>query len=276
MDGEQNVARYNEKVAKRGPVQSQDVGFTGPSYSYADELPTPAQIGVRSGGDAGAIIDAASAVNYYVDTIGFGQKTMFNPRDMEPLGVRYFLNTGAICSNGASMYDYVDTIPKGNLLGKRVDKGLSDMGLPRMRGLAPGIMEDARDALNPMPLLRAAVGGGYPQCRLVTYPVGDGYGRLASPSDASNVWVKGDIVMVNGRPHQARWIQDVDNKDATIFLDRDAWEKAPKTYYPDGKPIEGFTNAPAFWEEYVDKKTVAGLLLAGLAVAFATYAAHKD
>jgi len=274
--GEANVARYNEKIAKRGPVQSQDGGFMGPSYSYADELPTPAEIGVRSGGDVGAIMDAAAGVNYYVDAIGFGQKTMFNSRDLAPLGVRYFMNTGSTCSNGASMYDYIDTIPKGNLLGARVDKGLQDMGLPRMRGLAPGIMEDARDALNPMPLLRAAIGSGYPQCKLVQLPVGDAYGRLSSPSDANNVWVKGPVVMINGAPHQNKWIQDTDSKGNKVFLDRDAWERAPKTYYPDGTPIEGFQNGPAFWEEYIDKKTAAGLLLAGLAVAFATYAAHKD
>jgi hypothetical protein len=271
-DGEANMQRYNDKVAAHKSTLPPDDGIMGPSYSFVDELPTPGEIGVRSGGDFSAISDAVSGVNYYVDAIGFGQKTMFNSRDMNPLGLRYFMNTGSICSNGAAMFDYIDTTPKGNLLGERVKKALRDMGLPGMRGLAPGIMEDARDALNPMPLLRAAAGGGYPQCKLVTREVGDLNGNIRSPHDGT-VWIKGDTQMVNGRPNQSRWIQDTDQKGHPVYLDQAAYEAAPKQFYPDGSPItEGFGNG---WEDYIDKRTAAGLLLAGIAVSFAVFAAHR-
>ena len=279
-----NMKRYNDKIAARGDVKSDDAGFMGASYSYADELPTPGQIGVRSDGSVGGIIDAAAGVNYYIDAIGFGQKTMFNRRDLQPLGVRYFLNTGSTCSNGAHMYDYIDTVPKGDLLGQKVKNALKDMGLPGMRGLAPGILEDARDALNPMPLLKAAVGGGYPDCVQVTLPVGDLNGKLRPDSFTDDkgrsvtpdTWVKGEVKMVNGRPHQARWIQAVDSKGERKYLDKDAWERVPKLYYPDGKLIEGFTSGPAAWEEYVDRKTATGILLVGIALAFTTFVAHKN
>ena len=267
-----NMKKYNDLVAKHKSKAPADIGIMGPAYSFADELPTPGEIGVRSGGDMGAIVDAVSGINYYVDTIGFGQKTGINTRDMQPLGLRYFMNTGSICSNGAAMYDYIDTTPMGDLLGQRVKNGLRDMGLPGMRGLAPGIMEDARDALNPMPLLRAAMGSGYPQCTLVTNEVGDLYGNIRSRHDGTT-WIQGDTQLINGRPHQSRWIQSKDAKGSPVFLDQEAYEAAPKTFYPDGTPItEGFGNG---WEDYVDKRTAAGLLLVGAALAMLTFAAHR-
>jgi len=133
--GEENMEKYNKAVAsKRSDAPKDPNAFLGPNYSFADELPSPKEIGVRSGGSPGAIIDAAAGMNYYVDAIGFGEKTGINFTDMKPLGIRYFMNTGATCSNGASMYEYIDTTPKGNLMGKRVGQALQDMGLPGMKG----------------------------------------------------------------------------------------------------------------------------------------------
>ena len=276
--GEDNMAKYSDKVSKAGAAKSgaaDSPGLLGPSYSYADELPAPNEIGVRDGGDVGAIMDSAAGVNYYVDAIGFGQKTMFNTHDLNPLGLRYFMSTGATCSNGALMWDYIDTTPQGNLLGKRVDASLQSMGLPRMRGLAPGILEDARDALNPMPIFNAAMGTGYPKCKQVTMEVGDMNGRIASAYDSSNVWIKGAVDTSSGRPRQTRWIQDRDSRGNPLFMSRVDFENDTKKFYPDGSPIEGF-GSRYIWEKYIDRKTAAGLLLAGIAVGLATFAANKE
>jgi len=272
-DGEENVRNYNEKVAKRGAPNGSEnsPGMLGPDYSFADELPAPGEIGVRAGGDPGAIIDAVSGVNYYIDAIGFGEKTMFNTRDMKPLGLRYFMSTGSTCSNGALMWDYIDTTPKGDLLGKRIDKALQGMGLPRMRGLAPGILEDARDALNPFPLFRAAMGSGYPVCKQITMPVGDLHGQTRSPSDPNVVWVHGHI---DPGPTQTKWVHATDDKGNPMYMSQVDFENAPKIYYPDGTPIEGFMDS-CFWEKYLDKKMVAGLMFIGLVAAMMTFAANK-
>jgi len=274
-DGEANVAAWQKKVAAAGAAKSgaaDSPGILGSSYSYADELPVPGEIGVRAGGDVGAIMDAVGGVNYYVDAIGFGEKTMFNQRDLKPLGVRYFMSTGSTCSNGALMWEYIDTTTKGDLMGKRVDKALGSMGLPRMRGLAPGILEDARDALNPMPIFHAAMGTGYPKCQKVTLPVGDLQGNIRSPHDPNVVWVKGKV---DPGPTQTKWVQAKDGDGYPLFMSSVDYQNDPKIYYPDGSPIEGFEN-PAFWEKYIDKRTMAGLMFAGLVVAFATIAIHKN
>jgi len=271
--GELTMQVYNEKVTKRGPGKSAEMnsGFFGPDYSFADELKTPREIGVRSGGDVGAITDAVSAVNYYTDVIGFGQRTGINQTNLSPMGIRFFMSTGSTCSNGATMYEYIDTTPKGNLLGKRIGQAISEMGLPAMKGLAPGVLEDARDALNPMPIFSAAMGTGYPKCRQMTAPVGDMNGNTRSTYDSNNVWIKGEI---NPGNTQTRWVQDRDAGGNPLFMNMTDYQNDPKEFYPDGTRIEGFQNQ-SFWEKYIDTHTAATFLFGGLFVAMGVYVAHK-
>lgn len=274
--GEANVAKYNSKVAAAGDAKSgkaDSPGFFGPSYSFADELKSPLEIGVRDDGSPDGIAKAVAGVSYYSDVMGFGEATglnkMINGNNVTPMGIRYFMPTGSTCSNGAQMWAYIDTIPKGDLLGNRVKQALSDMNLPGMRGLAPGIMEDARDALNPMPMFRAAMGSGYPKCKQVKLPVGDGNGQIKSPYDGQ-VWIKG---RVDPGPTQTKWVQDTNSGGIPLFMDRIEYENAPKTLYPDGSPIEGFQNS--FWEKYIDTNVMAGLMFTGLVVAFTTFVVNK-
>jgi ABC-type dipeptide/oligopeptide/nickel transport system permease subunit len=75
--------------------------------------------------------------------------------DLRPLGINYFLNTGQKCSNGADMFQYFKGIPTGDALGKKVSRDMAAMGLPPLKGLAPGMVEDAKEALNPANLMNA-------------------------------------------------------------------------------------------------------------------------
>jgi hypothetical protein len=204
-----------------------------PNYSYADEMMSPREIGVKRDGSFDGIATAVAGVNYYADAIGFGSSTGFAAAagmEQTPLGIRFFTNTGMKCSNGADMYEYVDTVPKGTLVGKRLNDELGNMNLPQLRGLAPGIMEDAASALDPRPMLTAATGSGYAKCKKLLYPVGDGNGNLKSrfaPSEAT--WIKGTTVQAEspstaGRtmPHQTRWIFD-------SWISKEEYDATPKT-----------------------------------------------
>lgn len=222
----------------------------GPKYDYTNELAAPSEIGVRTGGSFDDVMGAMAGFNYYTDAIGFGQSTgLAKSRGLENqrLGIRYFMKTGMKCSNGADMCEYIDTIPKGlpGRVGQEVQKTLG----VELRGLAPGIVEDAASALNPMRLFNAAMGTGYAQCKKVTLPVGDDRGRIQSPHDNTK-WVDGPVEYHGGRPHQTRWVFDRD-------VSQEIYEKTPKT--------EGFScEGPAF------QTIAAGVLLAALAVGVAT------
>jgi len=209
-----------------------------PDYSFADELPFPDQVGVRRGGSLGDVASAVSGIAFYADMIGFGSPstgmTAGLPIKPYPMGVNYFTRTPTKCSNGADMWVYINGIPKGDLFGNKVKEALRRLNLPNLQGLAPGILEDARDGLNPVPIANAVFGTGYAKCKQVELPVGDHFGRLKNidGKDMIRPLFPGDIQMKNGRPYQKRFVFEK-------WLTKDEWDKENQsaTYCPDGSVI---------------------------------------
>ena len=259
-------------------------GVFGPDYSFADNVPLPGDVGIRDGDSISSVIDAVKGAAYYVDLIGFGESSSPLTRGVGPgggpkrLGVNTWMKTGFQCSNGADMYMYIEGIPTGNALGKRLSDGLASAGMPRLRGLAPGILEDVGQALDPRPIMSAVFGTGFPICRLEDKQVGDqdgNYKNTASDTpDSEKAFYVEDPDSVTctdggvpdkssgrcsrGVPVQRRWIKDGD-------LAYEAYKNAAKTHCPEGytktshrdqdckkelisRKYEGFTsgNSPRF------------------------------
>jgi hypothetical protein len=213
------------------------LGFFGSPYQAADAMMTPPQIGVKVGNSMNDVVQAVRGVGFYADQIGFGQSSNRLTRGMplKPLGVNYFIKTGMTCSNGAQMWHYMEGIPKGDALGPKVQKVMKQMGLPELKGLAPGMIEDVKNGLDPAPLMNSMFGSGYPQCRQVTRQVGDAYGRTSDPDTGQN-WI-GDRMGLRGTM-QTRWIQDVDANGNPINLSRDQWVAESKRFNADGTPVK--------------------------------------
>lgn len=230
-------------------------GFFGPDYDFAAALPTPKNVGVRRDDSLDSVIDAARGAAYYVDMIGFGEPSNKFTREMgnkpKPLGINYFIRTGIRCSNGADMWYYVEGIPRGDAFGERIKFALAESGLPSLRGLAPGMLEDAKVALDPRPVMNAVLGSGYPKCRLVELPVGDQDGNLGLPGEEP--WIKGPVGRSGRYATQKKWVQDVDRKGRPLYMTREQYDKEPRTLCPNGSPRvncpeldkkEGFTIGP--------------------------------
>ena len=234
-------------------------GLLGPKYSFADELKTPSELGIGQDGSFDGIMRAVGGINYYTDSIGFGEATMIAKErgmNQNPLGIRYFIKTGSQCSNGADMYEYVSTVPNG--LPGRVGHEIEQTLGVHMRGLAPGIVEDAVTALNPMPYFKAIIGSGYAACKKVTLPVGDMNGRTHSDYDPSNVWVPDPWKPVGGQPSQTRWVFDRN-------VSMEDYDAAAKTEKPNVlPPTEGFVDNNT-------SKVAAGVLFAALFLGVVTY-----
>ena len=221
-------------------AQKDNYGFFGPNYSYGDNIALPGDIRVRQEPTFSALLDSIGGINYYTDVIAFGGPSFFDSHNPTPMGVRYFLNTEQRCSNGATMSDYFDGITKGDLLGNRVADGLASSGLPGLRGLAPGILENARDALDPRPILSAVTATGYPVCQQVACPVGDYEGRIKDRTDPSIKYLADPPDRRDPKtslPQQIRWVQAYDRDGAAITVTRDEYAAAPKCYNPDGTYI---------------------------------------
>jgi len=249
-------------------------GFLGPNYSPADEMLPPASIGVRRGGDLGDVIGAVKGVIYYGDMMGFGEASSGFTRGLpglKPLGVNYFINSGLTCSNGATMWEYVQTIPTGSALGEKVKNAIRGVGLPQLRGMAPGILEDAESALNPFPVINAVVGSGYPQCTLVRRKVGDFDGKITNVDGQLLVDPEG-LINQGGVYYQDRWIQarqqigkrpgetDEENyaRGEQIQLDYDEWNKVAKTHNENGCVKDSALN-PGLPEPSFCKKSKGGI-----------------
>jgi hypothetical protein len=223
-----------------------ELGFFGSPYNPADAMKTPTQLNIRVGSSISDVVNAVKGVGFYTDQIGFGAPStgLTNGMPLQPLGVNYFLNTGAICSNGAQMWEYIKGIPDGSALGEKMKSTMAQMGLPPLKGLAPGMIEDMKRALDPGPLITSVFGSGYPQCRLVEQEVGDAYGRIQDP-DTGELWIsdKASAYFSGGKWKQRKWVQDVNSKTgAPVLLSRDEWVATTKTHHPDGRPKqrEGF------------------------------------
>lgn len=239
-------------------------GLLGPTYSYADELATPSELNIRRDGSFEGINRAVGGVSYYVDAIGFGEsssmsKTMGMP-NQQPLGIQYFTKTGMACSNGADMFEYVSTVPGG--LGGRVGNEVQTALGVKLRGLGPGILEDAVSALNPLPIFRSVMGSGYPKCKKMTLPVGDLRGRIRSDYNPNNLWVSDPFKTINGRPSQTRWVFDQ-------YISQEDYDATPKTEKPNVLPqTEGFAVGGA-------PTVAAGVLFAALFLGVVAYSQTK-
>lgn len=261
------------------PVVPPQSDFFGPEYSYVDEMPLPNEVGVREGNSLSSVTDSVKGVAYYTDMIGFGGPSNPLTKSMGkkpyPMGVNYFMRTMTKCSNGADMWVYINGIPQGNILGKRVSQAMRNLGYPPLQGLAPGILEDARDGLNPLPVLNSLFGSGYAKCKQVQLPVGDIFGRLRGVDNQE--WVRplfpGDIKQVGGKPTQRRWVFD-------RWMTQAEWQKEYDTreFCPDGSQIANHSdrdcNKPLIkaegFENYGEERSTALLtvaLLVGLATA---------
>ena len=152
------------------------------------------------------------------------------------MGIRYFLNTEQKCSNGATMSDYFDGVTKGDLLGQQIADGLASAGLPGLKGLAPGMLENARDALDPRPILNAVTASAYPVCQAVSCPVGDIAGRLTDPRDPSINYLVDPVDRYDRQnlPNQIRWVQAYDKEGNPSVTTKDQYGATPKCYNPDG------------------------------------------
>jgi hypothetical protein len=252
----------------------------GPVYDYSGELKSPEDLDIRMGdGSLEGIGRAAAGVDYYAGALGYGRSIGISKdqdgMNQNPMGLNFFLKVadpkmGAACSNGASMYEYVSTIPTG-IPGPLGDKLAEQMNGIRLQGLAPGIIGDAAAALNPAPFFSAAVGSGFPQCKQMTAMVGDATGKLRSKNkNVTRPWIDPNTEKLtkgtDGKYYATHWVFDK-------WLSADDYKNTPKTYPKKdakGKVIEDFLAEPLG-----GSKLAAGVLFAALFVGLVAFTAVR-
>jgi hypothetical protein len=111
------------------------------NYSYSSNIKPPSSLGVSDQGNLTALSNDIKALQGYVDVTISGDSRAQN---ISPLGNKYFLATGAKCTDTTGVeqdrYAFINNIPDGYTgIGK---------------GLVPGILENL-DQIDPMKLFTA-------------------------------------------------------------------------------------------------------------------------
>jgi hypothetical protein len=139
----------------------------GPSYPYYKNIKTPSEIGMSDKGTTAALgNDIDGLINYVkllVDGTGKASSTG------QPLGNKFFLNTGAKCLDKESntevdRYIYVDNVPDGSI--PFISQGMG-VNFSQFRGLIPGAISDL-NVLNPYAIMQSFLSGSTPQCQKLT------------------------------------------------------------------------------------------------------------
>jgi len=144
----------------------------GPTYSYADNIKTPEQLGISSTGTLSALGNNINGVIDYTELLVTG----VTPASAtgQPLGDKFFLQTFAKCIDSATnqsvdRYIYFNNVPSGNIpfLSSTTGKDFNTF-----RGLIPGVISDL-SILNPMTMMRSLMSGANPPCQEITLQVID-------------------------------------------------------------------------------------------------------
>jgi len=157
-------------------AQGVEEKLLGPTYPYYKNIKTPTQIGMSDKGTIQQMAKDIDGLIQYVELLVTGNSNA--SATGQPLGNKFFLQTGAKCAaidsctdkNDASTcqqvdrYIYVNNVPVGNI--PFISSGLG-VNFSEFKGLIPGAMGNL-NVLNPFAIMRAFLSGSTPPCQKLT------------------------------------------------------------------------------------------------------------
>jgi hypothetical protein len=172
----------------------------GPTYKYYDNINTPSAIGMSSDGSLDALSKDVNGLISYVQLLveGTGKAS----KTGSPLGNKFFLKTGAKCTDVADKktqqdrYIYINNVPLGNI--PFISSGMGT-NFKNFRGLIPGALSDL-NAINPYSMMQSFLAGSSPPCQKITMETIDVNNKHSSET------------------HYATLI-DIQNMDPCVFSD---------------------------------------------------------
>jgi len=154
---------FQDSLSNASCVEEQ---LMGPTYPYWNNIRSPSELGMSDKGSISVMAkDVAGLINYVellVTGSGKASKTG------KPLGNKFFLKTGAKCTddqnNSQDRYIYINNVPLGNI--PFISSGMGT-NFKDMRGLLPGTMSNL-NSLNPFEIIQGFSAGGSPSCQQIT------------------------------------------------------------------------------------------------------------
>ena len=169
---------FQSSLSNPGALQDK---LLGPSYPYYQNIKSPTQIGMSDTGTMNALGKDINGLIQYVELLVSGKSGA--SKTGQPLGNKFFLNTGGKCNDVATntqqdRYIYINNVPDGDIpfISSAMGQNFSDF-----RGLIPGIMSDL-NVLNPFEITQAFMAGSNPDCKLINLQTIDNNNQKSSES----------------------------------------------------------------------------------------------
>lgn len=144
----------------------------GPDYPYYKYIKMPSEIGMSPDGSLSALGNDVAGLVAYTELLvdGKGKASATG----QPLGNKFFLQTGAKCTDKntqqeADRYIYIDNVPAGNI--PFISSGMG-VNFSEFTGLIPGAISDL-NYFNPFTIMQGFLEGGKPDCQEITMEVID-------------------------------------------------------------------------------------------------------
>jgi hypothetical protein len=139
----------------------------GPTYPYYKNIKTPGQIGMSDKGTIEALGNDVTGLINYVKLLVEGKGKASTTG--QPLGNKFFLNTGAKCldkntKKEVDRFIYVNNVPDGSI--PIISQGLG-VNFSDFRGLIPGAISNL-NVLNPYAIMQSFLSGSTPPCQKIT------------------------------------------------------------------------------------------------------------
>ena len=162
-----------------GNATSVSDSLLGPAYEYWNNIKAPSELGISSDGNLSALARDLTGLIENGKLLATG--TSKASKTGEPLGNKFFLQTGAKCKDinscdgqpeGCELKEvdrfiYINNIPQGNI--PFISSGLGT-NFSEARGLIPGALGNL-NALNPFAMFQAFTAGAVPDCQATTLQV---------------------------------------------------------------------------------------------------------
>jgi hypothetical protein len=152
---------FQQVLTNAGNVEEK---LLGPTYPYYKNIKMPNEIGMSDRGTIQQMGTNIDGLIQYVEVLVSGKSKASSTG--QPLGNKFFLQTGAKCTDTATKQDvdryiYIDNVPTGNI--PFVSSGMG-VNFNQFTGLIPGAMSDL-NYFNPFTIMQAFLSGGKPDCQ---------------------------------------------------------------------------------------------------------------
>ena len=153
----------------------------GTDYPYYKYINTPSDIGMSDKGSLSQMGKNITGLISYVDLLVSGKSKA--SKTGQPLGNKFFLNTGGKCMDTSTnqevdRYIYINNVPMGNI--PFISSGVG-VNFSEFKGLIPGTISNL-NAFNPSALMRSFLEGSKPDCQEITMETIDIYNNKSTES----------------------------------------------------------------------------------------------